>query len=406
MFEVGALYTRAQIQDALDVPEDRRGGDWATGYTTYDGQVYVFCNVGSAGRTGHDYPNRWDGSQLIWSAKSRSNIHQPLIQRMITGDTQVNIFHRSSDRSPFAYAGVGRVVEISDTTPVVVRWAFADPASSAPFKMLSANDIADELVGLGFDLGEARVKTRRASRGSTTLYIKIDSGSSPLVIGPSFEEGVSALSALPGVHRPTGRLFYHNSTMRSFPMRLHGGKSPIPFGIDFDFSSRGAVREFVAALEAMPKRQLNEQSQSADEMAVDPRTESEAVRAARLGQQKFRSDLLDEWNGRCALTGLAMPELLRASHIKPWCDCEPRERLDPGNGILLAVHIDCLFDRGFISFDDDGGILLSPKLTSETLKCFGLTPEARLPRVDVEQRRYLDHHRKLHAKKLQLEPRR
>src|SRR5258708_1415436 len=70
-FEVGAQYTRAQIQQSLDVPEDRRGGDWATGYTRFADELFVFCNVGSAGRTGHDYPNRWDGEQLVWSAKSR-----------------------------------------------------------------------------------------------------------------------------------------------------------------------------------------------------------------------------------------------------------------------------------------------------------------------------------------------
>lgn len=68
-FDVGTQYTRAHILDILGVPEGRRGGDWATGYTRFTDELYVFCNVGSAGRTGHDYPNRWDGKQLIWSAK-------------------------------------------------------------------------------------------------------------------------------------------------------------------------------------------------------------------------------------------------------------------------------------------------------------------------------------------------
>jgi putative restriction endonuclease len=80
-------------------------------------------------------------------------------------------------------------------------------------------------------------------------------------------------------------------------------------------------------------------------MDVDPKTESEAMRAVRLGQQNFRRDLLSFWDGKCALTGLNFPELLRASHIKPWRDCDPRERLDPDNGLLLAVHIDGLFDQ-------------------------------------------------------------
>ena len=73
-FNVGAQYTRAQIQELLGVPEDRRGGDWATGYTRYENELFVFCNVDSAGRTGHDYPNQWDGEQLVWSAQNRSNV--------------------------------------------------------------------------------------------------------------------------------------------------------------------------------------------------------------------------------------------------------------------------------------------------------------------------------------------
>jgi putative restriction endonuclease len=64
MFEVGVQYTRAEVQEELSVPESRRGGDWDTGYTSYNGALYIFCNIGSAGRTGHDYPNRWDGEQL------------------------------------------------------------------------------------------------------------------------------------------------------------------------------------------------------------------------------------------------------------------------------------------------------------------------------------------------------
>jgi len=60
--------------------------------------------------------------------------------------------------------------------------------------------------------------------------------------------------------------------------------------------------------------------------------------------------LLDLWEGRCAVTGLAVPELLRASHIKPWADCETdAERLDVYNGFLLAPHLDAAFDLGFIT---------------------------------------------------------
>jgi putative restriction endonuclease len=393
MFKIGELYTRAEIQEALSVPEERRGGDWATGYTNYDGQIYVFCNVGMAGRTGHDYPNRWEDGQLIWSAKNRSSIRQPLIQRLVSGATPVNIFWRSADRSPFTYAGVGQPLEVTDASPVMIRWGFGRDSIANQFAMLNADEIAEELVTLGFTLGESGVKTRRAVNGLIVCYIKIDSAAWRLVIDPCFEDRVSDLNAIPGVYRPTDRLLYHNSTMRSFPQHFHKGESPIPYGIDFDFSSRMSLQQFVAALGTLPKATRAPQD-------ADSRTESEAIRAARLGQQKFRGDLLDRWNGRCAVTGLGMPELLRASHIKPWCDCEPMERLDPDNGLLLAIHIDGLFDRGFISFDDNGKIVLSPKLNQQILDCLGISAEARLAGMNENIRKYLKHHRALYRDKL------
>jgi hypothetical protein len=247
---------------------------------------------------------------------------------------------------------------------------------------------------LGFNLAAAGVKTRRATRRSITLYIKFDSNRSVLVVDPSYEEGVTTLLQIPGVQRANRNLFYHNSTMRAFPKRIWSGQDPIPYGIDFGFTSKQALRSFVAMLEDVP---VAESVDSADQMHVDPRTETEAKRAVRLGQQNFRRDLLDFWGARCALTGLAIPELLRASHIKPWCEANSSERLDPNNGLLLAVHIDGLFDRGFISFDEDGAILISDKLDDESLKCFGLTPELRVSNLNSQHHKYLSHHRLLHG---------
>ncbi|MEJ1937521.1 DUF3427 domain-containing protein, partial [Nostoc sp. NIES-2111] len=123
-FDTGAQYTRAQIQQLLGVPEHRRGGDWATGYTKFGDELFVFCNVGSAARTGHDYPNRWDGEQLIWSAKNRPNVAQPIMRAIAAGALTTHVFHRSADRSPFTYAGRAKAVDIQNTTPVVVRWGF------------------------------------------------------------------------------------------------------------------------------------------------------------------------------------------------------------------------------------------------------------------------------------------
>lgn len=97
--------------------------------------------------------------------------------------------------------------------------------------------------------------------------------------------------------------------------------------------------------------------------AADP-TVREALVKQRRGQDKYREALEKLWSGRCPITGINHPAFLVASHAKPWAESNPTERLDPYNGILLAVHIDRLFDGGWISFTDAGQILLSPQLPS------------------------------------------
>jgi hypothetical protein len=102
-------------------------------------------------------------------------------------------------------------------------------------------------------------------------------------------------------------------------------------------------------------------------------TEAERLVIQRVGQNLFREGLLDFWEGRCAVTGLAVPALLRASHIKPWADCETdAERLDIYNGILLAPHLDAAFDRGFITVGADGAILVSEALDRNARAILGL----------------------------------
>jgi len=53
MFNVGATYTKKQIYAILDVPDGKRGGIWDTGYAQFEGNFYLFANIGIPGRTGH-----------------------------------------------------------------------------------------------------------------------------------------------------------------------------------------------------------------------------------------------------------------------------------------------------------------------------------------------------------------
>lgn len=123
-------------------------------------------------------------------------------------------------------------------------------------------------------------------------------------------------------------------------------------------------------------------------------TEAERLVVERIGQDIFRSALLDYWQGRCCLTGLDIPELLRASHIKPWAACvSDDERLDVFNGLLLAPHVDALFDGGWISFSDDGRVLISEALPADASACLGVTPVWTVVNLKARHKQYLAFHR-------------
>lgn len=122
-FRVGQRYTRDQVRAELGLLP-MTGGDWATGYARCDEEVFVFCNIGTAGRTGHDYPNRWSGAQLVWFGKTTSRIEQPLIRAMLDGVLTTHVFWRAQDRGPFVYAGVGVAEGAWGSEPVEVHWSF------------------------------------------------------------------------------------------------------------------------------------------------------------------------------------------------------------------------------------------------------------------------------------------
>lgn len=93
----------------------------------------------------------------------------------------------------------------------------------------------------------------------------------------------------------------------------------------------------------------------------------EQVVQSRVNQSFFRDIVLANYNGRCALTGIDIPELLVASHVIPWRD-NVRERLNPRNGICLSSLYDRAFDQGLISFSEDFHVLFSGRIRSSVGK--------------------------------------
>lgn len=122
-------------------------------------------------------------------------------------------------------------------------------------------------------------------------------------------------------------------------------------------------------------------------------TSKEVLVAARLGQGAFREGLERLWDGRCSVSGCGLREVLRASHIKPWSQCNDGERLDAHNGLLLTADLDALFDRGLISFSDQGSMLVSPAVEASDVEMFGLTRSLLKPLTE-RQKKYLSFHRK------------
>ena len=136
------------------------------------------------------------------------------------------------------------------------------------------------------------------------------------------------------------------------------------------------------------------QDQIENDQELDATTKRQIV-DARRGQGRFRERIWRYESG-CRLTGIQNPRFLIASHIKPWRVCNSaRERLDGANGLLLAPHVDFLFDRGLIGFTDEGDVLVSRKLGTTELNGLGLLQaceKAGRP-FDQRQTEYLAYHR-------------
>jgi len=117
--------------------------------------------------------------------------------------------------------------------------------------------------------------------------------------------------------------------------------------------------------------------------------EKQILILARIGQGQFRKELIEIWNG-CSISNYTDVSLLIASHIKPWCKCENHEKIDPYNGLLLLPNYDKLFDRGYISFDEDGFIIISKRLDKPEI--FGITNNMNIELTE-DNKRYMKYHR-------------
>lgn len=127
-----------------------------------------------------------------------------------------------------------------------------------------------------------------------------------------------------------------------------------------------------------------------------PETQRIQLAKARIGQGLFRKQVMLV-NPRCRVTGISEPKLLIASHIKPWRESSNAERINGLNGIMLSPHIDALFDRTLISFENDGRMLIHPSLPDDVLDRWAILRDTRISEFRPEQFTFLEHHRKRFA---------
>lgn len=182
---------------------------------------------------------------------------------------------------------------------------------------------------------------------------------------------------------------------RSFPAWL----ATDAFQVATEADLAALLRRAASLSRALPSQAANDFQQAvAAELAELPAgiagTEVERMVRQRVGQNKFRDAMLDYWGGACAVTGVEIPEVLRASHAKPWAECATdAERLDVFNGFLLSANLDALFDRFLISFDDQGVLVIAPALAGIDLQPLGISPGMKLRWVNALHQPYLTLHR-------------
>lgn len=124
MFKIGAEYSKKDIYKILNVPDEKQGGAWDTGYRLYNEEIFLFVNVGTESRTGVNHNNYFENDLLVWHGKNMSHIKQPLIKRMLESETKIHGFCRYDSSLPFEYYGTVSHVRVEETIPIKIIWKF------------------------------------------------------------------------------------------------------------------------------------------------------------------------------------------------------------------------------------------------------------------------------------------
>ncbi|WP_448176854.1 HNH endonuclease [Pseudomonas putida] len=269
--------------------------------------------------------------------------------------------------------------------------------------MLDSLEICRLLEGHGCSL---KYKEKAYARGYVhpaieyPLFVKHKAtgavGLQPLVLHPAYRKSVH-WEQIKAFTQGAPNETYKSTSLEKFPL-APGSTSNTGIAVnlanDEDLRSLFAVLTGESGIEQRLEDEFSlielfEQSSLGQQIES---TEREAIVRARVGQGVYRHALLKHWQG-CAVSGVALASMLRASHIKPWRDATHLERLDPFNGLLLTPNLDQAFDQGLITFTDEGDVVIAQALTTELQLALGINPQCRLRRLHDRHLNYLAWHR-------------
>jgi putative restriction endonuclease len=171
---------------------------------------------------------------------------------------------------------------------------------------------------------------------------------------------------------------------------LIGAEAAIMAGHQADLNPEGILQTQNADLEVW-EHHIEATIESDSQI---PDTDREALIVARRGQGLFKQRVM-QIERSCRITGVCNPIHLRGSHCKPWRDSSNEERLHGENGLLLTPTMDHLFDRGFISFENSGELIVSPVAHAPSLNRMGVATD-RIVKVGTftsGQKHFLEYHR-------------
>lgn len=191
---------------------------------------------------------------------------------------------------------------------------------------------------------------------------------------------------LPTKHSPLQSNGNGNQSCYLASVSAELGEIILKLAAESDASIPGRVQELQDECNADAVEQEIKDDKSLSE------TERNQLVYARVGQGLFRQRVL-KIEKACRLTGVSDERFLIASHIKPWKDCANEERLDGHNGLMLAPHVDKLFDRGWISFDDNGDLLVADDVPGAVMNAWGFSAGLNVGSFSAKQKAYLEHHR-------------